>query len=115
MIVATTGWLRADAVVSLPIGLLILPRTWSLLRDTVNVLTHLPVLTAHVVVDDSCFHDGHAPRILDHLQEQLAGRFDVEHCISSSNSRGTPTTSTTRTPDPRRQHAYRARSVTLVH
>ena len=27
-----------------------------------QIATSLPVLTAHVVVDDSCFHDGHAPR-----------------------------------------------------
>jgi len=32
----------------------------------------LPVLTAHVVVDDSCFHDGHVPQLLDELQECLA-------------------------------------------
>jgi cobalt-zinc-cadmium efflux system protein len=37
------------------------------------------VLTVHVVVDDSCFHDGHLPRLLDQLQQFLAGRFDVEH------------------------------------
>jgi cobalt-zinc-cadmium efflux system protein len=109
-----TGWVRADAVASLVIGLMILPRTWRLLRETVDVLmeatpkgidlaqvrahilavphvrdvhdvhatsvaTDLPVLTAHVVVDDSCFHDGHLPRLLDELQACLAGHFDLEH------------------------------------
>ena len=113
-IIAWTGWTRADAVVSLFIGALILPRTWKLLRETVDVLlesvpkgmdvvgirTHilgvrhvhdvhdlhvssvasdLPVLTAHVVVDESCFHDGHLPSLLDQLQQCLAGHFDVEH------------------------------------
>jgi len=43
------------------------------------VATGLPVLTAHVVVDDGCFLDGHAPRLLDALQSCLAGHFDVEH------------------------------------
>jgi cobalt-zinc-cadmium efflux system protein len=43
------------------------------------VTSDLPALSAHVVVDDSCFNDGHAPRILDHLQSCLAGHFDVEH------------------------------------
>jgi len=43
------------------------------------VATGLPVLTAHVVVDDGCFHDGHVPRLLDALQGCLAGHFDVEH------------------------------------
>ena len=113
-VVWTTGWARADAVASLLIGALILPRTWRLLRETVDVLmeatpkgidladvrrhilavphvrgvhdlhatsvaSDLPVLTAHVVVDDGCFVDGNLPRLLDHLQGCLAGHFDVEH------------------------------------
>ena len=113
-VIAVTGWDRADAVASLLIGALILPRTWKLLRETVDVLmeatpkgvdlahvrahildvphvhavhdlhassvaSDLPVLTAHVVVDDSCFRDGHLPRLLDQLQQCLAGHFDVEH------------------------------------
>ena len=44
-----------------------------------SVTTELPVLTAHVVVEDSCFMDHHAPRILDQLQACLSGHFDVEH------------------------------------
>jgi cobalt-zinc-cadmium efflux system protein len=114
VVIALTGWVRADALASLVIGSLILPRTWKLLRETVDVLleatprrvdlaavrahlldishvrdvhdlhastvaTDLPVLTAHVVVDDSCFHDGHVPQLLDELQGCLAGHFDVEH------------------------------------
>jgi cobalt-zinc-cadmium efflux system protein len=114
VLIATTGWLRADAVASLLIGVLILPRTWRLLRESVDVLleatprgvelvqvrahllevahvqdvhdlhattvaTSLPVLTAHVVVNDSCFHDGHVPMLLDQLQECLVGHFDVAH------------------------------------
>ena len=113
-VIAVTGWDRADAVASLLIGALILPRTWKLLREAVDVLmeatpkgvdlahvrahildvphvhavhdlhassvaSDLPVLTAHVVVDDSCFRDGHLPRLLDQLQQCLAGHFDVEH------------------------------------
>ncbi|MDP9988744.1 cobalt-zinc-cadmium efflux system protein [Arthrobacter oryzae] len=38
IIIALTGWVQADAVVSLLIGVLIIPRTLRLLRDTVNVL-----------------------------------------------------------------------------
>ena len=44
-----------------------------------TLTAQLPVLTAHVVVQDSCFTDHHAPRILDELQACLAGHFDVEH------------------------------------
>lgn len=113
-VVALTGWTRADAVASLLIGALIVPRTWTLLRETVDVLlestprgldlaevrahivdvahvrgihdvhasqvaTGLPVLTAHVVVDDGCFHDGHLAGLLDEIQNCLSGHFDVEH------------------------------------
>jgi cobalt-zinc-cadmium efflux system protein len=113
-VIAITGWDRADALASLLIGALILPRTWKLRRETVDVLmeatpkgvdlahvrahilgvphvhavhdlhassvaSDLPVLTAHVVVDDSCFRDGHLPQLLDQLQQCLAGHFDVEH------------------------------------
>jgi cobalt-zinc-cadmium efflux system protein len=113
-VIATTGWLRADAVASLVIGVLIIPRTLKLLRESIDVLlestpkgldladvrrrmqslphvndvhdlhanqvaTGLPVLTAHVVVDDSCFHDGHLGPMLDELQKCLRTDFDVEH------------------------------------
>jgi cobalt-zinc-cadmium efflux system protein len=113
-VIALTGWLRADAVASLIIGLLIIPRTFKLLRETVDVLlestpkdldlsevrerilalphvhdvhdlhasqvaTGLPVLTAHVVVDDTCFHDGHLGPMLDELQQCLSTDFNVEH------------------------------------
>jgi cobalt-zinc-cadmium efflux system protein len=41
--------------------------------------SRLPTVSAHVVVEDGCFGDGHAPGILDELQSCLAGHFDVEH------------------------------------
>ena len=44
-----------------------------------TVTSGLPALSAHVVVEDSCFTGGHAPRLLDRLQECIAGHFDVEH------------------------------------
>jgi cobalt-zinc-cadmium efflux system protein len=113
-VIALTGFTRADAIVSILIGLIIAPRAVRLLRDAANVLLEaapsdvdldeirrhiteldhvsdvhdlhvltvtsgLPVLSAHVVVDDSCFQDGHAPQLLDTLQDCLSGHFDVEH------------------------------------
>ena len=112
LVIALTGWQRADAVVSILIGLLIIPRTLKLLRETVEVLlegtprgldlqsvrehllaldhvtavhdlhasqisSRLPVLSAHVVVEDSCFLDGHAPQMLDQLQACVAEHFEV--------------------------------------
>lgn len=45
------------------------------------IASGLPVLSAHVVVADECFLDGHAPQILDQLQHCAASRFEisVEH------------------------------------
>lgn len=45
------------------------------------VATGLPVVTAHLTVDDACFSDGHTARILDQLQDCLATHFpiSVEH------------------------------------
>jgi cobalt-zinc-cadmium efflux system protein len=38
VIIAATGFTRADPIASLAVGLLILPRTWQLLRETIDVL-----------------------------------------------------------------------------
>ena len=43
------------------------------------VTSNLPAVSAHVVIEDGCFGDGHAPRLLDHFQGCLVGHFDVEH------------------------------------
>jgi cobalt-zinc-cadmium efflux system protein len=39
--------------------------------------TGLPVLTAHVVLEDRCFNDGHAHELLDQLQACVRRHFDV--------------------------------------
>ena len=113
-VIALTGFVRADPLVSIVIGLVILPRAVTLLRAAVHILLEsapedldlddvrrhirdldhvrdvhdlhaytvtsgLPILTAHVVVEEECFRDGHAPQLLDAVQGCLAGHFDVEH------------------------------------
>ena len=113
VVVALTGWMRADAVVAILIGVLILPRTLKLLWETIDLLLEstpqgldldsvrrhilelphvqsvhdlhvsqissgLPVLTAHVVVDDACFYDGHAPTMLDDLQKCVSEHFEIQ-------------------------------------
>jgi cobalt-zinc-cadmium efflux system protein len=113
LVIALTGFGYADSIAAILIGMLIVPRTLLLLRDTTNVLleatpkgldlesvrehilalphvqsvhdlhasqiaTGMPVLTAHVVVDDECFYDGHAPKMLDDLQSCVAGHFAVQ-------------------------------------
>ena len=112
IVIATTGWLRADALAGLFIAALILPRAVRILREAVSVLlesaprgleisairahilsvecvldvhdihvsriaTNMPVLTAHVVVEDRCFTEGSALDVLDALQECVASHFPI--------------------------------------
>jgi cobalt-zinc-cadmium efflux system protein len=44
-----------------------------------TVTSDSQALSAHVVVAETCFLDGHAPRLLDDIQHCLIGHFDVEH------------------------------------
>jgi len=44
-----------------------------------TVTSDLPAVSAHLTVDDSCFLNGEAPRLLDRVQACLTGHFDVEH------------------------------------
>jgi cobalt-zinc-cadmium efflux system protein len=113
-VIALTGFDRADAVASLLISIMIVPRTVRLLRDAVDVLLEatpkgvdldevrqhildtegvischdlhawtitsgVPVLSAHVVIDDALWTDGTAPQVLDRLADCLHGHFDLEH------------------------------------
>lgn len=41
------------------------------------IATDLPILSAHVVIEEKCFGSGHALQILDQLQECVAGHFPV--------------------------------------
>ncbi len=113
-VILTTGWDAADAVASLVIAAMIVPRAISLLREVAEVLLEgtprgvdleelrshilstdgvidvhdlhvwtitsgMPVMSAHVVVDDSVTRMGEAHAVLDRLRECLADHFDVEH------------------------------------
>lgn len=46
-----------------------------------RISSDLPVLTAHVVVDDACFRDGRSPELLAMLQDCVASHFavSIEH------------------------------------
>ena len=116
IVIATTGFQQADAVAGLFIAALILPRAFTLLRETARVLmeftpegldldevrrhilalehvrdvhdlhastvaTGLPTITAHVVVDDECFTDGHAVAMLQQVRECVREHFavSIEH------------------------------------
>ena len=75
-VIAATGWTRADAVASLVIGVLILPRTWFLLRETVDVLLEgtprgvdLSEVRSHIlaVPHVQALHDLHASTVASGL------------------------------------------------
>ncbi|MFB7449951.1 cation diffusion facilitator family transporter [Streptomyces sp. NPDC056194] len=114
-IILATGWQYADPIASIVIGLMIVPRTLKLLRETLDVLLEaapkgvdmaevrahilalpgvegvhdlhawtitsgLPVLSAHVVVDQDALDSVGHEKMLHDLQGCLGSHFDVEHC-----------------------------------
>ncbi|MFJ1747974.1 cation diffusion facilitator family transporter [Streptomyces sp. NPDC088116] len=114
-IILATGWQTADPIAGLLIGLMIVPRTVKLLRETLNVLLEsapkdvdmgevrahmlalpgvadvhdlhawtitsgMPVLSAHVVVDQDALDTVGHEKMLHDLQGCLGHHFDVEHC-----------------------------------
>jgi cobalt-zinc-cadmium efflux system protein len=115
VLILITGWTPFDAIASLLIVALIIPRAWSLLREVVDVLLEatprgvdldevrdhikqvrgavdvhdlhawtitsgVPVLSAHVIIDQACISEGRSGEVLDRLGECLGGHFDVSHC-----------------------------------
>ncbi|MFE0738040.1 cation diffusion facilitator family transporter [Streptomyces sp. NPDC058855] len=114
-IILLTGWQYADPIASLVIGLMIVPRTVKLLRETLDVLLEaapkgvdmaevrahilalpgvedvhdlhawtitsgMPVLSAHVVVDQGALDSVGHEKLLHELQGCVGSHFDVEHC-----------------------------------
>lgn len=68
-VILTTGWQAADPIASLVIGLMIVPRTWKLLRETLDVLLEaapkdvdIAEVRAHILALDGVedIHDLHA-------------------------------------------------------
>jgi len=45
-----------------------------------TITSGVPVLSAHIVVDQECVSSGRTGEVLDRLGQCLAGQFDVEHC-----------------------------------
>ncbi|MDQ3105183.1 MAG: cation transporter, partial [Actinomycetota bacterium] len=45
-----------------------------------TITSGVPVLSAHVVVDDDCIATGRSGEVLDRLGECLEGHFEVAHC-----------------------------------
>jgi cobalt-zinc-cadmium efflux system protein len=53
-----------------------------------TLTSSLPLLTAHIVVTDDCINTGESGRVLDHLQDCLAGHFDVAQSTLQFESAG---------------------------
>jgi cobalt-zinc-cadmium efflux system protein len=114
-VILATGWQTADPIAGLLIGLMIIPRTVKLLRETLNVLLEaapegvdmskvrahmlalpgvadvhdlhawtitsgMPVVSAHVVVNQDVLDAVGHEKMLHDLQGCLGHHFDVEHC-----------------------------------
>jgi cobalt-zinc-cadmium efflux system protein len=45
-----------------------------------TITSGVPVLSAHVIVDNACISEGRSGEVLDRLGECLGGHFDVSHC-----------------------------------
>jgi cobalt-zinc-cadmium efflux system protein len=69
IVIALTGWTPIDAIASVAIGVLILPRTWHLLRDAIDILLeatpkgmHIDDVRAHILDANGVadVHDLHA-------------------------------------------------------
>jgi cobalt-zinc-cadmium efflux system protein len=123
VIILTTGWQTADPIAGLLIGVMIVPRTVKLLRETLNVLLEaapkdvdmaevrahmlalpgvadvhdlhawtitsgMPVLSAHVVVDQDALDSAGHEKMLHDLQGCLGTHFDVDHCTFQLEPRG---------------------------
>jgi len=63
IVIALTGWSRADVIASLGIGLFILPRAWGLLRQVLRVL--LEATPEDIDLDDVRRHIRAVPGVVD--------------------------------------------------
>jgi cobalt-zinc-cadmium efflux system protein len=63
LVITTTGWTPADALASAAIGLLILPRTWHLLHEAIDIL--LEATPRGVDLDEVRAHILEAPGVAD--------------------------------------------------
>ena len=93
-VIALTGWLRADALASIAIGVLILPRTWKLLRETVDVLLEstprhidLTKVREHLLEVDHVrgVHDMHATMVSSDLPV-LIRRFSLSPRVTATTN-----------------------------
>lgn len=95
LVVLATGWTRADVVASVLVGVLILPRAWSLLRAVVDVLLEatprgldLDDVRAHMEATPSVLevHDLHAWTITSGVNALSAHVVVDERCIAEGRT-----------------------------
>lgn len=95
VVIATTGYVRADVIASLAIGVFILPRAWSLLRSVVDVLLEatprdldLDTVREHIVAVTGVVdvHDLHAWTITSGVPALSAHVVVDDECIARGRS-----------------------------
>ncbi|KQO61291.1 cation diffusion facilitator family transporter [Curtobacterium sp. Leaf261] len=95
VVIATTGWARADSVAAILIGALILPRALRLLRETADVLLEstprgldLDAVRAHILRLDHvrAVHDLHASLVATGSPTLTAHVVIDDHCFTSAHA-----------------------------
>ena len=117
VVVLYNGWIAADPIVSILIGVFIIWSSWGILNETINILMEgtpqhidmddlvstmqsvegvrgvhdlhvwtiasgIPMLTAHVVLDDQQSMEGRA--ILEQVNQLLTERYGIQHTTIQS-------------------------------
>jgi cobalt-zinc-cadmium efflux system protein len=95
IVIATAGWLRADPLASILVALLILPRTWSLLREAIDVLLEatpkdvdMDAVRTHILETEGVLdaHDLHAWTITSGMPVLSAHVVVTDHALADGGA-----------------------------
>ena len=95
IVIATSGWLRADPLASILVALLILPRTWTLLREAIDVLLEatpknvdMDAVRQHILETEGVLdaHDLHAWTITSGMPVLSAHVVVTDHALADGGA-----------------------------
>ena len=95
IVIATSGWLRADPLASILVALLILPRTWTLLREAIDVLLEatpknvdMDAVRKHILETEGVLdaHDLHAWTITSGMPVLSAHVVVTDHALADGGA-----------------------------
>src|SRR5260370_4454970 len=78
-IILSTGWAIADPIAGALIALFLLPRTWTLLRQAVNILLEGAPAHLDVTEIEEALCSAPSDKILEALHVILHARFGIDH------------------------------------